>query len=89
MPNTTVVGIIAGILTAVSLLPQLIKIIKEKKCDNISVLMLITLLAGVGTWVYYGYLKDDWPIIITNSFSFLINLAIIACRVIFKSNNGG
>jgi len=83
MPDTTAVGIIAGVLTAISLLPQLIKIIKEKKGDDISVAMLITLLAGLGTWIYYGCLKKDWPIIVTNSFSFLINLAIIACRIIF------
>jgi len=84
MANTTIVGIIAGVLTAISLLPQLIKLIKEKKGDGISVVMLITLLAGLGTWVYYGCLKKDWPIIATNSFSFLINLAIIGCRVLFS-----
>ena len=86
MPNPTAVGIIAGILTGVSLLPQLIKILKEKKCDHISVLMLVTLLAGVGAWVYYGYLKNDWPIMITNSFSLLINLMIITCRVVYRHN---
>jgi len=84
MPHTTVVGIIAGILTAISLLPQLIKIIKEKKANDISAVMLVTLLAGLGAWVYYGCLKKDWPIIVTNSFSFLINLAIIACTIVFR-----
>ena len=66
------------------MLPQLLKILMEKKGGNISFLMLITLLAGVGTWVYYGYLKKDWPIIITNSFSFLVNLGIIACHIKYR-----
>lgn len=84
MINPAIVGIIAGVFTAISLLPQLVKIIREKKCDNISVLMLLTLLTGLGIWVYYGILKKDWPIIVTNSFSFLINIAIIVCRRVYR-----
>ena len=71
------VGIGAGILTSVSMLPQLFKIIKEKRAENISYLMLFILLAGIGGWVWYGILKSDYPIIVTNCFSFLVNLVII------------
>jgi len=78
MPDKTqLIGIIAGICTGISLLPQLIKIIKDKKADDISWVMLIVLLAGLAGWVWYGILKEDYPIIITNSFSFLVNVAII------------
>ena len=45
-------GIGAGICTALSLLPQLIKIIKNKKADDISYGMLLILLAGPGTTTY-------------------------------------
>jgi uncharacterized protein with PQ loop repeat len=41
------VGIGAGICTGISLLPQLLKIIKEKKADAISWGMLAILLAGL------------------------------------------
>src|ERR1700754_3430240 len=71
------IGIAAGICTAISLLHQLIKIIREKKAENISFLMLFTLLVGVSGWIWYGLLKQDWPIIATNSFSLLVNLLII------------
>lgn len=78
MPDQTqVIGIVAGICTGVSLLPQLIKIIKEKKADDISYFMLFILLTGLTGWVWYGILKEDYPIIITNAFSFLVNVAII------------
>ena len=50
---TTLIGIISGILTAVSLLPQLIKILKEKKAENISFGMLGVLLAGLIGWICY------------------------------------
>lgn len=71
------IGIVAGICTAISLLPQLIKIIKEKKADNISFIMLFTLLVGISGWIWYGLLKQDWPIVATNSFSLLVNILII------------
>lgn len=77
MTAESYIGIAAGICTAISLLPQLIKIIREKKADNISWFMLFILLTGLGLWVWYGILKKDYPIILTNSFSFLVNTLVI------------
>jgi MtN3 and saliva related transmembrane protein len=57
------IGIAAGICTAISLLPQLIKIIKEKDAGDISVFMLGILLLGLSGWLYYGILKKDYPMI--------------------------
>ena len=88
MPDQTqLIGIIAGICTGISLLPQLVKIIKEKKADDISWFMLFLLLAGLALWVWYGILKEDYPIIITNSFSFLVNVAIIFFTIRFRKTN--
>ena len=81
------VGIAAGICTGVSMLPQLIKIIKEKKAENLSYLMLFVLLLGLGGWIWYGILKDDYPIIITNSFSFIVNVLIIIFSIKYKSSD--
>lgn len=78
------IGIIAGILTSVSLLPQLIKIIREKRAENLSYLMLIVLLAGLGCWIWYGILREDAPIIVTNSVSFLINSLVIIFTIKYK-----
>lgn len=80
MDITQIIGIVAGILTATSLIPQLVKIIKEKKADDVSPMMLIILLAGLGLWATYGFMIEDWPIIITNCFSFLLNTAVLFCR---------
>jgi MtN3 and saliva related transmembrane protein len=71
------IGIAAGVLTGVSLLPQLFKIIKEKKADSISFGTLAVLLAGLCVWVVYGILKNDYPIIVTNSFSLVTNIIIV------------
>lgn len=83
--NPVIIGVTAGIFTAFSLLPQLIKIIKEKKAKDISILMLAVLFCGVGLWIYYGILKNDLPIIVTNAFSLLINIAIIIFSIKYKN----
>ena len=85
MDFTQIVGIVAGILTAVSMLPQLLKILKEKKAENVSIWMLIILILGLVLWTVYGVMKKDWPIIVTNSFSILLNLVLVFFRHKYKS----
>ena len=75
---------VAGICTAISLLPQLLKIIRSKKADYISLFYLVILLCGLSLWVWYGFLREDIPIIATNSFSLLLNIAIIVLGVRYK-----
>jgi MtN3 and saliva related transmembrane protein len=80
------VGVGAGICTGISMLPQLMKIIKDKKAETISYFMLIILLAGVSGWIWYGILKNDFPIIITNGFSFIVNLATVGFSWKYKDS---
>ena len=75
-----IIGIAAGVLTAASMMPQVIKTIKTKKAENVSALMLIILIGGVILWIIYGFLKTDIPIMCTNGFSLLINLAMLFLR---------
>jgi len=75
-----IIGISAGVLTAVSMLPQVFKTIKTKKAEHVSPLMLIILICGVSLWIVYGILKNDLPIIFTNGFSVLINLCMLFLR---------
>ena len=84
MNTVTIVGLVASVCTGMSLVPQLIKLIKEKKASDISVYMLVILFVGVGCWVFYGFLKKDWIIIISNSFSFVINMALTVLTIKYK-----
>jgi len=79
------VGIGAGAFTSISLLPQLVKILREKKAQDISLFYLFVLLTGLGLWIWYGFLKDDLPIIITNIISALLNLATLFAGIKYKS----
>jgi MtN3 and saliva related transmembrane protein len=82
-----IVGITAGVLTAVSLLPQLIKIIKNKKAEDLSILYLLTLFCGLSLWIWYGFLREDPPIILTNAASIILNVLIICLGIRYKKKN--
>jgi len=83
---TLITGITAGLLTATSMMPQVFKTIKTKKAENVSPLMLIILISGVILWIVYGVLKKDIPIICTNSFSLIVNLAMLYLQWKFGEN---
>ena len=84
MTIISITGIAASFFTAVSLIPQLVKLLKEKKAENVSLGMLAILFAGLGLWVGYGFLKKDWIIIASNSFSFLINIILAFFALKYK-----
>ena len=84
MSYIEVLGLVAGAFTSFSQLPQLIKTVKEKEAKSLSIGMMITLMAGLGLWIYYGFLRKDIPIIITNSFSEFINLLLLFFSIKYK-----
>lgn len=83
MTSEGITGIAAGVLTGIASLPQLIKLVKERNGEDISPIMLIVLISGLSLWVYYGVLKEDLPIIITNAFSAFINTLILILRQVY------
>ena len=87
MNTETIIGVAASACTAASLIPQLTKVLKEKKAENVSLWMLLVLFVGLGLWVYYGILKDDWIIIISNTFSFIINVLLAIFAIKYKKRN--
>lgn len=80
-----IIGLSAGVFTGVSMLPQLIKIIKEKNAKDVSAIMISILLCGLALWVYYGVLKKDLPIIITNAFSFSVSSLVLFFKVLYDT----
>jgi len=87
MDKITWVGMMASIFTTLAALPQLVKIINEKKAENISMMWVIILIAGLCGWVFYGILKKDKIILISNSLAVIINLEIAFHAVKFKKQS--
>jgi MtN3 and saliva related transmembrane protein len=78
-------GIIASSLSTLSLLPQIIKLIREKKSADISLGMFAMLLVGFACWIYYGVLKEDYLIVVANAISFLLNTITVILSIRYKN----
>lgn len=85
--DENLLGIIAGALTSVAMLPQLVKVIKNKNAEDLSWGMLIVLITGLSLWVWYGFLKDELPIILSNAFAVLVNITLLICCIIYKKKS--
>jgi MtN3 and saliva related transmembrane protein len=72
MQAETWIGVGASICTGIAMLPQLVKIYKEKKPADISFLMIGILMAGLALWIWYGSKKSDWIIIISIQYRSLL-----------------
>ncbi|WP_042720836.1 MULTISPECIES: SemiSWEET transporter [Flavobacteriales] len=82
--DENLLGIIAGVLTSVSMIPQLIKVLKEKNAEDLSWTMILVLITGLSLWVWYGFIKDELPIILSNAFAVLVNIILLICCMIYK-----
>ncbi len=77
----TALGIIAGVLTTASFLPQVARSARLRSAHSFSWLWLVCFGAGVGAWLAYGLVLDDPAIIGANAVTLLAVLALIALRI--------
>ena len=82
--NIEFFGYFAAILTTLAFLPQLIKTLKTKKAEDVSLTTLIMFLTGVFSWIIYGYKISSTPILIANIITFILNLFILIFKVTFS-----
>jgi MtN3 and saliva related transmembrane protein len=82
--TTDIIGYTACFLTVINLIPQLIKIIKNKSSKNISVVSYTILSLGLILWAIYGFMKKDIVLIVTNCLSVFITILIIFSIFYFK-----
>ncbi len=84
--NVELFGYFAAILTTLAFLPQLIKTLKTKKAEDVSLITLIMFLTGVLSWIVYGYKISSSPILIANIITFILNLLILIFKIYFSKS---
>lgn len=67
MSSADILGYAAGALTAFTFLPQVIKTWKSKSAKDISLNMFIIAFVNEIMWLVYGFMLDNWVIILTNA----------------------
>jgi MtN3 and saliva related transmembrane protein len=84
--DENILGTVAGILTSIAAMPQLIKVLKSKNVNDLSWHMIAILVTGLSLWVWYGMIKNELPIIISNGFAVAVNLSLLICYFKFRNN---
>ncbi len=84
MDLPSAVGGLAGILTTIAFLPQVIKTYQSKSAKNLSLSMFSIFCTGVLLWLVYGILKQDWAIVATNTFTLILSGILLYFKFTFK-----
>jgi len=81
MNSVTLVGLLAGLLTTIAFLPQVIKIWETKSVCDISFGTFALFSLGVSLWLVYGILQRDIPIMLANGLTLVLSLNILVFKV--------
>jgi MtN3 and saliva related transmembrane protein len=84
MDTIMLLGLLAGTLTTVSFLPQLVKAWCSRSTRDISLAMYAIISSGVLLWLIYGVMISSLPVILANAASLLIVLLILALKIRYR-----
>lgn len=84
MASIEILGLVAGTITSITFVPQVIKIWQTKSAKDLSIAMLLLLMLGVILWLIYGLVVMSASIIYTNSMVLLMSLVMLYFKWKFK-----
>ena len=84
MPGVDSVGLTAGLCTTASFIPQIVRILRTKSAEDVSLVMILILLAGTVLWLGYGIMIAALPIIISNGVTFLLVSLLLLCKIKYR-----
>ena len=74
----------AGTLTTAAFVPQVLKTWKSRSAEDVSLAMFLIFSVGVLLWLVYGMLIGATPIIVANSVTLVLALAILVMKMRYK-----
>lgn len=80
MEVESIVGYAAAVLTTVSFVPQAWFTFRTRNVSGISLGMYSLFTLGVATWLLYGAMRQDLPVVVANA----VTLALAACVLAMK-----
>lgn len=81
MTPTEMIGALAATLTTIAFVPQAHKVLVYKDTHSLSLGMYVIFTTGVVMWGAYGYLRDDWVIVVANAITAVLCLAILIVKL--------
>jgi MtN3 and saliva related transmembrane protein len=79
-----VMGLVAGTLTTIAFVPQLLKTWKSRSAEDVSLGMLITFCTGVFLWLLYGLFIRSLPVILANAVTLLLAGTILVLKIKYR-----
>ncbi|MBB3839063.1 MULTISPECIES: SemiSWEET transporter [Runella] len=70
-------GYIAGILTTVAFVPQVMQIYRTKSAKDVSLAMFLLFTVGVALWLAYGLMTHSFPVIAANTVTLMLSFVIL------------
>jgi len=74
----------AAFCTTIAFLPQAIKVYKYKSTKDISLYMFLIFTIGVLSWLIYGLIINDLPVILANAVTLILSLFILIYKIKYK-----
>jgi len=80
MNFVTTLGLAAGALTTLAFVPQVVRAWRTRCTRDVSLSMLLALVAGVALWIVYGVLTASLPVVIANALTLMLVAAILVAK---------
>lgn len=85
--SVTWIGLLAGLLTSVAAIPQVIKTWRSRHARDLSIWQPLLLSFGIGLWLLYGIQIGDLPLILANITPLVCNLLLTGMKISFRNND--
>jgi MtN3 and saliva related transmembrane protein len=79
------IGVIAGLCSMTSFIPQIVKILRERSAAAISLHMYAVTIVGFICWTAFGVLTNSWPVALANA----VRLALVTTILVLRLRFGG
>ena len=77
-------GGVAAVCTTVAFAPQLVRVWRLRRADEISLTTFLLFSAGTVFWIGYGVLIGSWPVILANVGILVLALAILTLKLTWE-----
>ena len=81
MQLVTLVGLLAGTLTTIAYVPQVVKSWRSGSTSDVSLTMLAIMVSGVTLWLIYGVFMHDIPIMVANGATLLLAGTVLVLKI--------
>ena len=77
MSLTDLLGYVAAFCTTAAYAPQVVKVWKPRRTNDISLKAFCVLVTGQSLWLAYGVAKGDWPLMGSNGVTLTFTSTIL------------